>query len=537
MLDPNGMAQPMRGVPPAEGLMAMRRSALVVLLFVLAAVTIPAGLGLARQPAAAPAAVDVRADFNNDGADDLAVGVPFETVGGSRSAGAVNVLYGSAGGLTGTGSQLLTQDTPGVPGAVEVDDSFGFAVASGDFDNDGFADLAVGADLEAVGSTADAGAVNVLYGSAAGLTGTGSQLFTQVGSAVEDGDRFGYALAAGDFDNNGFADLAVGTPFEDVGSTVNAGAISVLPGSAGGLTATGGRLFTQVGSAPEPADLFGAALAAGDFDNNGVADLAVGAPFESVGAANPAAGAVSVLPGSAGGLTATGGRLFTQVGSAPEPDDLFGDALAAGDFDNNGVADLAAGAPGESVGASLPAAGAVSELPGSAGGLTATGGRLFTQVGGTVEAGDVFGNGLAAADFDNDGFADLAAGAPGEDVGSVVDAGAVSELPGSAGGLTATGGRLFTQVGGTVEREDFFGSALAAGDFDNNGFADVAAGALFEDIGSAVDAGAVSVLPGSAGGLTATGGRLFTQDSPGVEGSAETRDHFGAALAVGDPSP
>src|SRR5438094_527007 len=82
-----------------------------------------------------------------------------------------------------------------------------------------------------------------------------------------------------------------------------------------------------------------------------------------------------------------------------------------------------------------------------------------------------------AADFNHDSFADLGVGAPWEDVGSAGQAGAVSVLPGSAGGLTATGGRLFTQVGGTIEADDQFGAQLAAGDFNDNGFADLAAAA------------------------------------------------------------
>jgi hypothetical protein len=117
------------------------------------------------------------------------------------------------------------------------------------------------------------------------------------------------------------------------------------------------------------------------------------------------------------------------------------------------------------------------------------------------------------ADLNQDGFADLAAGAPGEAVGSLPGAGAVSLLYGSASGLTPTGGRLFTQVGGTVELGDHFGAQLAAGDFNNNGSADLAAAAPSESVGSAFGAGAVSVLPGSTGGLTTAAGQLFTQDS------------------------
>jgi hypothetical protein len=207
-------------------------------------------------------------DFNNDTFADLAIGVPLEEVGGARDAGAVNVLPGSTGKLTGAGSQYFTQDGPGVGGTAEIIDLFGDTLAAGDFNNDSFADLAVGAANEAVGASQGSGAVNVLLGSAGLLTGVGSQLFTQdspgVGGAAEDGDAFGFALTAADFDNDAFADLAVGAPFEDVASAVDAGAVNVLYGSAGLLTGAGSQLFTQgagIGGTPESFDAFGWALA------------------------------------------------------------------------------------------------------------------------------------------------------------------------------------------------------------------------------------------------------------------------------------
>jgi hypothetical protein len=182
----------------------MRRIA-AALVLTLVAVTWPAIPGLAQavqtaSTASSVTAASLQADFDNDGFADLAVGVASEDVGGIVDAGAVNMLYGSAGGLSGSGSQLFTQDSPGVPDTAETSDRFGRAFAVGDFDDDGIDDLTVGVPAEDVGTVFDAGAVNVLKGAAGGLTGTGSQQFTQdspeLPDTAEDSDLFGAALAA-----------------------------------------------------------------------------------------------------------------------------------------------------------------------------------------------------------------------------------------------------------------------------------------------------------------------------------------------------
>ena len=290
------------------------------------------------------------ADFEVDGFADLAVGVPFEA-GPTRTGGAIAILRGSAGGLTGAGNRLLTQNTSGVGSSAEDGDLFGFALTTGDFDNDDFPDLAIGAPGEDVGAGArfapEGGAVNVLLGSGSGLTGTGSQLLTQntsgPNSSAEEGDLYGSALAAADFKGSGHDALVVGVPGEDVFDVIDAGAMNVLYGGQDGVSASTTQYLHQdttgVGSAAERDDAFGFALVTGRFNSDNVSDLVVGVPLEDAGVVSSPAtdgGAVNAfrgqrdLSGPSGGLR--GGGVLTQsalgVPGGGEWGDLFGDAVA-----------------------------------------------------------------------------------------------------------------------------------------------------------------------------------------------------------------
>ncbi|MFD3581903.1 FG-GAP repeat protein [Streptomyces sp. NPDC058683] len=167
----------------------------------------------------------------------------------------------------------------------------------------------------------------------------------------------------------------------------------------------------------------------------------------------------------------TGGLLTL---SAPVASAATAHAYKA-DFNHDGYGDVAFAAPYAKVGGKNMA-GYVAVVYGSASGLNPAKRTIVSQnttgVPGTAETEDFFGRALAVADFNKDGYTDLAVGAPGEDNGSDSEGGSVTILWGSTSGL-----KNGTNVKDpSATKHEAFGSVLAAGDFNGDGKADLASG-------------------------------------------------------------
>lgn len=468
-------------------------------------------------------------DFNGDGYADVGVGVPGESHSGAPGAGVVMEFAGGPVPLAPDDDVLWRQGAGGVAGSPGADESFGEALACGDFNGDDIADLAVGVPGES------GGGVHVLYGSAGGLTGAGSDFWTQsnlgVGTRLA-GDEFGAALAAGDVNRDGYDDLAVGAPGDAEAGPVGSGSFTIIYGTENGLVSAGAAIVHQdrkgiLGRA-RAGDRFAHAIAIGDIDGDGHADVVAGIPGESVSGSS-GAGAVSVVFGKAAALGRRDKlvhRASPGIKGVPADAAGFGIAVATGAFDNDGFDDIAIGVTG------TDEVGAVQVVYGGPGGPSVRD-QVFRQgaagIGGSREPGDRFASVLATGDADGDGYDELAIGVPGENLSGKADVGTVAVVPGGKTGLDPSGYVGWRQskpgVRGAPAAGDAYGAALRFVDTRGDGRLDLLIGSP-QDRGG----GQVALLPGKAGGLSAAGDLLWSQDTAGVQDSSEPGDHFGGAL-------
>ncbi|MBK8988676.1 MAG: FG-GAP repeat protein [Chloroflexi bacterium] len=383
-------------------------------------------------------------DVNGDNFDDLIVGAPRFDNGQTRG-GAAFLFHGSAGGLNSQPAWSAGSDLTGA--------RYGFAVAVGDVNGDSYGDVLIGAYRSNQGQPEE-GRVYLYLGSAQGLPAAATWTY----ESNQKEAQLGYSIAGGgDVNGDGFDDVLVGARwYSDTLS--HEGAAFLFLGSAAGLSGTPD--WTAVGGQTNAA--FGTAIAlVGDVNGDGYDDVAVGAPFYDGALVDE--GAVFLFLGGSSGP----GGTADQTIRGGQANSLFGAAITAADFNQDGQSDMMVGAPYFDGAADNE--GAVFLYPGSGQGVGDT--AVWSAFSG--QTGARFGTAVSAGHVNGDALPDLLIGAPQYTHDQSLE-GSVFLYLGISGGISANA----NWIGEGNKAESAYGfSADLAGDVNGDGYNDPAIGA------------------------------------------------------------
>jgi hypothetical protein len=402
-------------------------------------------------------------DLNGDGFADLAISGQNKT----------HVYLGSAAGLPSLPSVSL--DEPDIAGSL---------ASAGDINGDGFADLAVGEPSD----HNDRGAVFVYLGGPTGVAPTAS--FKLVGP--DSNSAFGATIsAAGDLDEDGYADLVIGAP----SALLTQGAAYIFRGVPQGFAAEPTLTLFQ----PDKDSYFGYSLASGDIDGDGHTELFISAAYGEGGR-----GVVYMYTGGPLGVLGAMGPtpVLTQVGTGPQ--DLLGTTVSTADINGDGLADLVVGTY-----IAVNNHGIANVYLGRPGFSLVTPDQAVT--GSLANGGGVRGS--LAGDLDGDGFDDIALLLGPAFLGQ----GSVDVLRGGPTGLTPV-----TTISNT-DPARYLEAVGRAGDLDGDGYSDLAIGTPSAQNSSTT--GVVKVYRGGAQGLSPAPATTL--------GTGETDSYFGSTISGG----
>jgi len=419
--------------------------------------------------------VSTAGDVNGDGYSDIIVGAAaYDT--GDPNGGQVTVYYGGPTGPA-TIPSWSAKDTGGT-------DGFGDRVATaGDVNGDGYSDILVGAPSTNSGQ----GEAYCWYGSASGLGANGTPAnadWSVLGPQL--GDQLGFSIScAGDVNKDGYADVIVGAPARDTGGGVHPGKALIYLGGGSGLSTSVYKEIDGTGNSY----LGYSVCTAGDANNDGWSDVVIGAYLATGTAATSGLAYVYYGPG----LT-DAARTTLDPGSSSA---YFGLSVStAGDVDGDGYSDVIIGSPGYD----LPStdAGAIYVYKGGASGVSTS--YTWRFVG--TQASGRFGQSVSTAgDVNGDGYADVVVGWLRYTNGQATE-GAACGWYGSSTGLKASGSA--TGADWLVESNNAgagMGTSIAcAGDVNGDGWSDVILGAQDFTNGQ-TNEGAAYVFFGSTAGL------------------------------------
>ncbi len=413
---------------------------------------------------------------------------------------ALRLLLSGVGAASLLGSAALAQSATSSINGSAPGDGFGQSIERYvDINNDGYIDMIVGAP-----SVLASGHISIVSGKYI-ATGVGPAILWTVAAPIA-GTRFGWSVAnLGDVTGDGVADIAVGAPIP-VGAPVPYDYLYIVSGASHAIVATKSNLGSH--------ERFAWALAsAGDFDGDGVNDIAVGNPGAFNGSRVQILSSALMLAGAANPVVFTFGQ--------PTSNSSFGSSLSRGDLDGDGKPEWAIGAPGANgLGGAVYVYGGVNH-------------NLLVALNGT--GGELLGTSVCMKfDVTNDGIIDVVAGAPNYN-------GAGSER-GEA--IVYSGARILAAAlpydlrhwQGSVDGEHFGNSVVSTADINGDFIHDVVVGAPDRSSIFAPGAGFVQVFSGLTGqSLGSLNGLPGDHLGLCVADAWAYDNNFGFEFAVGAP--